>query len=72
MLKIVKGESYEEMTLAVKGTGHNQCPCVPKYAWSKDTVCVCKEFREQEVEGHCHCGRYKKIKQESESNKNEN
>jgi hypothetical protein len=35
------------------------CPCaVLKNA---DTRCVCKEFREQNTPGLCHCGRYEKV-----------
>jgi hypothetical protein len=35
------------------------CPCaVLKNA---DTRCVCKEFREQQTPGLCHCGRYEKV-----------
>ena len=34
------------------------CPC--KLTKSDDTKCPCKEFREQEIEGYCHCGRYYK------------
>ena len=29
-----------------------------------DTKCMCKEFREQEESGFCHCGRFYKIKQQ--------
>lgn len=28
---------------------------------NEDTKCMCKEFREQEGPGLCHCGRYEKI-----------
>ena len=36
--------------------GH--CPCA---IWrSEDTVCMCKEFREQET-GLCTCGRFEKV-----------
>jgi ferredoxin-thioredoxin reductase catalytic subunit len=33
------------------------CPCRPKH--TEDTICMCKEFREQES-GTCHCGLYVK------------
>lgn len=29
-----------------------------------DTKCMCKEFREQEESGFCHCGRFYKIKKQ--------
>ena len=45
-----------------KKNGH--CPC--KLEKSKDTKCMCKEFREQiedpEFEGYCHCMLYYKSK----------
>ena len=35
------------------------CPCtVVKNA---DTKCICKEFREQQHPGVCHCGRFEKV-----------
>ena len=34
------------------------CPCA--LYRTKDTKCMCKEFREQEA-GECHCGLYIKI-----------
>jgi hypothetical protein len=59
-MKIVKGELYEEMTKEVRRL-NQQCPCVVPYERTEDTKCICKEFREQKVEGHCHCRRYKKV-----------
>ncbi len=52
-------EKYAEMTVAVFNNG-GFCPCL----WDKneDTKCPCKEFREQQTEGECHCGRFMKIK----------
>jgi hypothetical protein len=35
------------------------CPCAIQK--TPDTKCICKEFREQESEGPCHCGRYMKV-----------
>lgn len=61
MLKIIKGELYEDVTQAVKATGNNQCPCIVPWARNADTKCVCKEFRELQEEGHCHCRRYQKV-----------
>ena len=35
------------------------CPCA---VWqTEDTKCMCKEFREQEEVGKCHCGRFEKV-----------
>lgn len=38
------------------------CPC--RIARTPDTKCMCKEFRESEQEGPCHCGLYIKTKVE--------
>lgn len=35
------------------------CPC--SVLKSEDTKCMCKEFREQQTPGPCHCGLYEKI-----------
>ena len=35
------------------------CPCAIER--NEDTKCMCKEFREQESEGLCRCGRYMKV-----------
>ena len=34
------------------------CPC--SVAKSKNTKCMCKKFREQSLDGYCHCGLYYK------------
>lgn len=45
-----------------KKNGH--CPC--RLEMTEDTMCMCKEFREQiadpEFEGYCHCMLYYKEK----------
>ena len=61
MLKIIKNPDdnvYQEITQAVKDND-GYCPCM--ISKSDDTNCPCKEFREQVIEGECHCGRYLKI-----------
>ena len=35
------------------------CPCAVFH--TPDTKCICKDFREQEEPGPCHCGRYVKV-----------
>lgn len=35
------------------------CPCAIQK--TPDTVCPCKDFREQQEPGLCHCGRYEKV-----------
>lgn len=41
--------------------GKQYCPCVLPNNHNDDTVCICKEFREQMERGEpgeCHCGLY--------------
>ena len=62
MLKIIKNpnaEIYNDVTNAVQDN-NGYCPCMLNK--SADTKCPCKAFREQSVEGECHCGRYVKVK----------
>ena len=66
-MKIIKGDNYDEMTKEVK-IQNQQCPCVVAWARTEDTKCVCKEFREQKTEGHCHCRRYQKVRINNENN----
>ena len=35
------------------------CPCA--IYQNADTVCPCKEFRDQKEPGECRCGRYEKV-----------
>ena len=37
--------------------GEGYCPCVASPAHCEDTICPCKEYREN---GFCHCKMYKK------------
>ena len=46
----------EQMLKALKEIS-NYCPC--RIEKTKDTKCICKEFREQK-DGWCHCGLYYK------------
>jgi ferredoxin-thioredoxin reductase catalytic subunit len=60
VLKILKNpipDKYKEISTAVMMNG-GYCPC--KIHKSDDTKCPCKEFRDQEEVGYCHCGRYYK------------
>ena len=57
MFKIIKNPDeieYNEISQVVK-KNDGYCP---------DTKCPCKNFKEQQTEGFCHCGRFKKIKTE--------
>lgn len=58
MLKTIKNpdkEIVKEVVSKLKETG-GQCPCVLPPLWNEDTRCPCKDFREQDYEGECHCG----------------
>ena len=54
-LKII--EINPEFAKAVEENG-GFCPCAIEK--NEDTRCPCKEFREQETPGECHCGRFEK------------
>lgn len=58
-MKIIQNSNkdfVEQMLKALKENS-NYCPC--KIEKTKDTKCICKEFREQK-DGWCHCGLYYK------------
>lgn len=49
----------KEIRTQLKENG-GYCPC--SIVKNEDTKCMCKEFREMEEEGSCHCGLYYKKK----------
>lgn len=51
-------ELVEQIKTKLKENG-NYCPC--KLLKNEDTKCMCKEFREQNTPGECHCGLYVKV-----------
>lgn len=58
-MKIIQNPNKDfvkQMLKALKENS-NYCPC--KTEKTKDTKCMCKEFREQK-DGWCHCGLYYK------------
>lgn len=59
-MKIIKNPDTEYVKEIKKQLKANSgyCPC--RLEKSKDTKCMCKEFREQES-GMCHCGLYIKV-----------
>lgn len=62
MVKIVENEDKQIVTKireGLKETG-GYCPC--SLIQNENTKCMCKQFREQQIEGLCHCQLYKKIK----------
>ena len=61
-MKIIQNPNkdfVEQMLKALKENS-NYCPC--KTEKTKDTKCICKEFRDAPWPGECHCGLY--IKEE--------
>lgn len=50
-------EAYKKISEAVKENG-GYCPCLA--IKTADTKCPCKDFRETNQEGYCHCGRFYK------------
>ena len=63
MLKIKVNEDKEvvRQILDALSTNGYYCPC--RLEKNGDTKCMCKEFREQETPGYCHCGLYYKVEE---------
>ena len=59
MLKMEIVPGTEDLAIALK-ENDGYCLCMPSK--NEDTKCPCKDFRECETEGECHCGRYRKVK----------
>lgn len=61
MLKIIPNPDPEQFEMITKKVLANDgyCPCLLEK--NEDTKCMCKDFREQEKEGFCHCKRFKKV-----------
>jgi hypothetical protein len=61
-MKVVISEDAERVAELRKSLKENNgyCPC--EFEKTEDTKCMCKTFREQQTEGYCHCGLYKKVK----------
>lgn len=58
MLKIVEVDpSFRKEVEANDG----YCPCMIEK--NEDTKCMCKEFRDLNEPGECHCGRFVKVVQ---------
>lgn len=54
--------TYKEVTEAVE-ENNGYCPCA--IVKNEDTRCPCREFREQQTEGECHCGRFVKVEEQT-------
>ena len=55
-MKII--EIRPEIKADVDASG-GYCPCA--IFQNDDTKCMCREFREQDKPGECHCGRFEKV-----------
>lgn len=56
MLKVI--EINPEVRKDVEASD-GYCPCAVYKI--PDTKCMCKDFREQDTPGECHCGRFAKV-----------
>ena len=52
-------EEFKMVSEAVKANGNYCCCAIEKTA---DTTCMCKEFREEQSTGFCHCRRFYKVR----------
>lgn len=53
-------DNFKNISEAVRKNGNYCCCEIEKTA---DTMCMCKNFREQTESGFCHCGRFLKVKE---------
>ena len=58
MTKLKTVEINPDFAAAVEAND-GYCPCLIER--SEDTLCPCKDFREQTEPGECHCGRFAKV-----------
>lgn len=60
-MKVVINKDEKRVAMIREALRNNQgyCPC--SLIKSDDTECMCKEFREQDTPGLCHCGLYEKV-----------
>ena len=59
MIRFTTDEDVKEVVLRALKNNQGYCPC--RLEKTPDTKCMCKEFREQEEPGLCHCGLYERI-----------
>ena len=58
----IKLNSDTDLVAAIQAklkTNGGFCPC--SLIKNEDTKCMCKQFREQEIPGECHCGLFVKV-----------
>ena len=51
-------EIFDEISKVIKENDNYCCCAITK---NEDSLCICKNFREQKEGGFCHCGRYYKV-----------
>ena len=64
MALVPKLNTNKELVSLVKSKlkqNEGYCPC--QLLKNEDTKCPCKKFREQNYEGECHCGLYRKVEE---------
>lgn len=61
--KIFRNPNVEEFQMVSAAVTDNDNYCCCAIEKTDETKCMCKEFRESEVSGFCHCRRYYKARQ---------
>lgn len=61
-MKIIRNPDKEILNVVLEGLRNSggQCPCVPKFAWTEDTKCHCKVFRDSK---ECQCGLFVQVEE---------
>lgn len=64
-MKTIVSKDKEKVKSIKKALRENggYCPC--RFTRDEDSKCLCKEFREQQTPGPCHCGLYEKVEDKS-------
>ena len=55
-IKITEDKELKELILTRLKENQGYCPC--SLLKNQDTICMCKDFRENVKLGACHCGLY--------------
>lgn len=58
-IAVTTDESVKSSIINALKENGGYCPC--RLQRTPDTHCMCKEFREQDTPGPCHCGLYIKL-----------
>ena len=61
MFEYFKNPNKEDLAIIDEAIKANDGYCCCLVEKNPDTKCMCKEFREMQESGYCHCGRYYKI-----------